>query len=216
MTSITLKTTELADELAAATPRLGAEEQRLAVTLFRLLGEGKPVSPERLATALDRPREDIAATLSELRALYFDDQDRVIGFWGISVVEMPHKLHLDGRTVHAWCAFDTLFIPEILGEPATVESTCPTTRETVTLRVTPQGVEEVSPPGVVLSFLRREEPFDEDVIRSFCHFVHFFASEEAGRKWIAEHDGTFLLSIEQGFELGRLANRATFGTALDR
>jgi alkylmercury lyase len=68
----------------------------------------------------------------------------------------------------------------------------------------------------VLSFLAPERPFDADVVRSFCHFVHFFASEEAAREWIAGHSGTFTLSLEQGFRLGRRTNQASFGSALSR
>jgi hypothetical protein len=66
----------------------------------------------------------------------------------------------------------------------------------------------------VLSFLEPERPFHADVVRSFCHFVHFFASEEAAREWAAGHQGTFRLSLEQGFRLGRRTNRASFGSGL--
>ena len=41
------------------------------------------------------------------------------------------------------------------------------------------------------------------MIESFCHRVLFFASEEAGRSWAAEHEGTTLLSVQEAFELGR-------------
>jgi hypothetical protein len=47
-------------------------------------------------------------------------------------------------------------------------------------------------------------PFGYDVIESFCHRVLFFASEETGTQWVAEHDGTTLLPVETAFELGRL------------
>ena len=49
-----------------------------------------------------------------------------------------------------------------------------------------------------------------DVIQTFCHFVHFFTSGEAGESWTAEHPGTFLLSLEDAFELGRLVNARNF------
>jgi hypothetical protein len=40
-----------------------------------------------------------------------------------------------------------------------------------------------------VSFLTPDQGFDADVIQSFCHFVHFFASREAGETWTAEHPG---------------------------
>jgi alkylmercury lyase len=57
-------------------------------------------------------------------------------------------------------------------------------------------------------------PWDEDVIRSFCHHVLYLAAEEAGRRWMATHPGTFLLSVEQAFEVGRRFNLGRFGAAL--
>jgi hypothetical protein len=44
------------------------------------------------------------------------------------------------------------------------------------------------------------------VIQGFCHFVHFFVSEVAGKTWTERHPGTFLLSLAEAFELGRKVN----------
>jgi alkylmercury lyase len=128
---------------------------------------------------------------------------------------MPHRLEVAGRVLHAWCAFDPLFIAPLLGEPARVESTCPVTAQPVSLTVTPDGVGDVSPPEAVVSFLVPTKPWDEDVIKSFCHSVLYFAAEEAGRRWIAAHPGTFLLSVEQALEVGRRFNLGRFGAAAD-
>ena len=54
-----------------------------------------------------------------------------------------------------------------------------------------------------------------DVIESFCHFVHFFSSRDAGETWTAEHDGTFLLSLEEAFELGRMVNARNFPSVVE-
>lgn len=53
------------------------------------------------------------------------------------------------------------------------------------------------------------------MIESFCHFVHFFASREAGEAWADAHQGTFLLSLDEAFELGRLVNRRNFPSAME-
>ena len=67
----------------------------------------------------------------------------------------------------------------------------------------------------MLSFLAPERQFDANVLRSFCHFVHFFASEQAAREWTAEHPGTFTVSVDDSFRLGQRTSAATFGAALD-
>lgn len=65
-----------------------------------------------------------------------------------------------------------------------------------------------------MSFLFPDRDFDADVIQSFCQFVHFFASREAVEDWTAEHPRTFLLSLEEAFELGPLVNALNFPSAL--
>lgn len=37
---------------------------------------------------------------------------------------------------------------------------------------------------------------------------------EGAEKWTATQEGTFVLSIEEGFDLGHRTNRAVFGAAL--
>jgi hypothetical protein len=43
-------------------------------------------------------------------------------------------------------------------------------------------------------------------------YVLFFSSEESGKQWMANHEGTFLLTLEQAHQIGRLTNKATFGS----
>lgn len=43
---------ELAGKIVDAMPKLGQEEQRVAVALYRLLAQGEPVSPTSLARAV--------------------------------------------------------------------------------------------------------------------------------------------------------------------
>jgi alkylmercury lyase len=96
-----------------------------------------------------------------------------------------------------------------------VTSECPTTCELVELTVTPLGVERVAPTGAVLSM---RAPTDccagDDLIARFCQHVHFFASRQAAEQWLTAQDDGFVLTSDQGFELGRIANRTNFPDAL--
>ncbi|MHB1834417.1 MAG: organomercurial lyase [Solirubrobacteraceae bacterium] len=48
--------------------------------------------------------------------VFRDGDGRVVGFMGLSVVEFGgHRIELDGRRLTAWCAWDTLFLPGLLG-----------------------------------------------------------------------------------------------------
>jgi len=209
-----LNINELADRLVGAVAQPDGRSRRVAVKLYRLLAEGTPVPPVHLATAVNLPVETVGDILARY-ATFFDDQGAIAGFGGLSVAEMPpHRFRVAGQTLYTWCAWDSLFIPGILGKTADVTSRDPITHSPIALTVGPDGGKEVRPRSTVVSFLAPDRTFDRDVIANFCHFVHFFSSPETGDAWTAEHPGTFLLSVEDAFRLGQLTNARNFGDAL--
>jgi alkylmercury lyase len=206
---------ELADRLAEAMPCLDASDQRTSLTLLRELALGAPVSSGRLATAARVSAAQITDALDRLPAVVRDDQQRVVGFMGLTVIDMGnHRLHFDGRALSAWCAWDTLFLPELLGETVRVTSRSPASDEAISLSVTPSGPTDLQPADTVVSFRLPKTDFDADVIQRFCHFVHFFASPDDGEQWTRKQPGTFLLSVDDAYRLGQLTNHAVFGAVL--
>ncbi len=61
--------------------------------------------------------------------------------------------------------------------------------------------------------LAPDGPFGHDVVESFCHFVRFFASEATAQRWVADHPGTFTLTIDEAFELATRSWPALFRDA---
>ena len=158
--------------------------------------------------ALDRTRVD--ATLSRWPGIYRDDEERVIGYWGLTIAETPHRMLVDGRRVYAWCAWDTLFLPELLGSAAQVESSCPVSGAKIALEVGPEGVACEGEQPLVSFIVPDPRKAAADVVRSFCHYVHFFAGEAAARQWIAAHPGTVVATPDEAWELGRLRNAGCY------
>ena len=204
----------LAVELIAAAPPLDEHEQRLALGLYRLLAQGEPVEAGSLAEDVGLPLDEVKGALGDWAGIFMDEDDRVIGFLGLSIRPMPHRLTVVGRTLYAWCAFDTLFLPELLGERAEVQSQCPTTGQQITLAVEGTDVTRLQPVDTVLSYLHKDEPLDQHVITTFCHYIHFFANPAAAAEWNAKHDGTFTISVDDGSELARLVNRGRYPSIL--
>ncbi len=204
---------ELARKITHGMPAIGSNERQIVVH-YRLLGAGEPVSPRQLADAVNLPEPRVRQILGQWPGVYYDSDGSVIGFWGLALGEMPHRFEVGGRTLYTWCAWDSLFIPEMLGKPARVTSADPVTKEKISLVVGPDGVEEISPATTVVSFLTPDRPFDQDIIMKFCHFIHFFASPETAAKWTTAHPGTFLLSVGDAYALGRLTNQRNGGDAL--
>jgi len=202
---------QLAGALRGALPDLDSEEKRIALSTYRLLAAGRPVSTTQIAEHAALPQERVESALATWPAVFRDGDGRVVGFWGLTVAEMPpHEIEANGVRLWAWCAWDTLFLPEVLGADVRVRSSAPT-GEAVELLVAPDGVRSARPADLAVSFLRPDGPFDNDVITSFCHFIHFFPSWTAGEQWVAEHPRTFLLSLKDAFHLARVSNRRIVG-----
>jgi alkylmercury lyase len=166
-----------------------------------LLAGGKPASLEEIAAAAGKSPEEVRAALDRFPSAEWDEQGRVVGL-GLTLHPTPHRLELEGRPLFAWCALDALLFTVLLGRPASIESPCRGTGESVHIEARPAGIETVEPPSAVVSIVAAR---DLASVRSvFCENVHFFASPEAASRWLDRHPEATLLSVEEAFRLGRL------------
>jgi alkylmercury lyase len=201
-------TDELGAAMLDAVPNLDDPGRRLALTVYRTLAKGMPVSEMALAEHTGLPPSSVAATLAAWPGVFRNEEDCIISFWGLALRKMPHAIQVDGVRLHAWCAWDTLFLPGILQAVARVRSTDPSSGETVELVVEPDRIAERSHSHTVVSFLVPDGQWHDDVMTTFCHYVHFFTDHESAAPWIAAHPGTFLLDLDDAFALGVHLNQA--------
>lgn len=206
-----MKVHEVAQRLQPLFPALDVLDQRLSLAIYRKLARGAPVHLSDLFSELGIEAADGVRRMQGWPGVYYDGEQRVIGYWGLSLASTRHRLRISGRELFAWCAWDTLFLPAVLGTRIEVASTCQATGQAVRLTVSPTAVESAEPPGLAVSFVVPSgDAVRADVITSFCHYVHFFTSEKAEK-----HPEAFLLSLPEAFEVGRLLNRRRYGAALD-
>ncbi len=171
---------ELSDSIRASTVVVNEEERRIAVSLWGLLADGRPASLREVAA---RARVDQAVVESAL-------------------------VHAEGgEPIHAWCALDPFLIVPVIGRAARVESNDPVSGEPIAMTVTPNEITDVSPASVVVSFLVPDKPFDQEVIQSFCNFVHFFTGTQTAEHWAQGRDEIVIFPVQDAFEVGRRAWR---------
>jgi alkylmercury lyase len=200
-----------------------ADERRVAVALYHEMAKGRQVDDTQLGRALGLSKEE-AQTLRSRDTIncfvHFDNAGRIVGFGGLAIVPMHHRFHVNGHDLWTWCAWDSLFIPEILGRTAHVASQDPESGELVRLVVTPERIASVEPNQAVISFIRPDaQAFSAsatNVMAKFCHFIFFFASRSSGERWIAKNPETFLFSLDNAFALARRFNAHNFGSELVR
>jgi alkylmercury lyase len=207
---------EVAGAIAGAFPKLSPDEQRISIAIYRCLAQGRPARIGDIARQAQIAASLVETAIRPWYGIYYDDSGAVAGYWGLTLSKTRHRLSANGHDLYAWCAWDTLFIPMLLGSEAEVESECPVSGERISLRVTRDGAEPAAGASPVVSFVTpRQGAIEQDVIRNFCHFVVFFASAAQGEQWIAAHPGTFLLPLADAWELGRRKNAAQYRDTLD-
>lgn len=187
----------------------GPNRSRLLIEVMRALAVGRPVTRERvgrLIAGLGIDRDDAHRFLREVTER--DADDNIVGACGLSLNRTPHRFTINGVRLSAWCAEDTLVLPAMLDQTATVESRSPASGETIRLTVSPQRVEAVNPAGAVVSMVvvdpdAAEMSSVEAIWSAFCHHIYFFASREEAVRWAAGRDDIEILSVDAAYELGR-------------
>ncbi len=202
------------DEVVAALLRdagtidLHGDEARLFVQTLRRLTEGKPLNAqdvEEIAASVGLTREQADNVLNWIAEK--NDDGEIVGMAGLSQNQWNQKFRINGRDFTTWCALDTLYLPQVIGQAAEVEAPDPETGETVRFTLGPDGVDE-APEGAVISIVvpkiaEKGIESAEQVWTAFCSYSHYFTSVENGQKWFAgKHVEPIFLSIDEGHELG--------------
>jgi len=197
--------------LAAATPALDEGARRLTAAVVRLLAAGEPVSVPAAAAGAGMPASRAGQLLRSWPGVFWDDRGQVTGFWGLALAPMPHRIRRAGTGLHAWCAWDPLFLAQVIGD-LQVATADPVSGEAINYHLADNGaITAASHPHTVLSFLSPGRPWDDEVMTTFCHYVWHFTGPATAQRWIAAHPGTFVLSLDDATELARRHTARAFG-----
>lgn len=190
-----------------------ADIQRLSVAAYRLLARGAPVSMAELAENLAMTEIEASTLLDILPPSVLDrDADgRIVAFIGLSLPPSAHRFTVGGQILHTWCVLDALFLPEILGQRATLATTCPASGKTITIELAPDRIESANPPGAVMSVVAPDIQSSRDNLRgAFCSHVNLYADAEIFAGWAKTRPGAAYVPIAEAFDLARRRNRERY------
>jgi len=134
--------------------------------------------------------------------------ENIVGIMGLSLNEHPHRFIVQGVSLTTWCAEDSFFLPALLGQTATVESSSPVSGARINLTIGPRRVETVNPDDAAVSIVV-VNPTDanmasvDTIWNTFCRQIHFFASRDEAEHWAAGRDDIEIVDVYQAFELGQ-------------
>lgn len=185
------------------------ERMTIFLPLMRLLASGAPISLKQLARVLGRPEADVAEALRQFEEIVYDEDGRIVGA-GLSLLPTPYRFEFQRQVLYTWCALDTLIFPIWLEHAAQISSACPMTGTSISLRISPEGVEQLAPPSGVMSLLIADGLATCCNIReAFCAYSQFFASRAAASTWQASHPEGYVLPVEEAFFLGQQLAKLT-------
>jgi len=181
-----MKTNSIDDLLASLPEQMSTLEpldQQLAVHLYRQLATGVPVDLQRLLESTASTADEFSGALDRLSPeIKRAASGEIVAFAGLSLIPTPHMLLYEGRTLYAWCAWDALFIPHLLGGSVQVRSKDPVSESSIPVAVQLEQRVSAVPRETVVTF---PEPTEidthllaADTVGAFCSFVHFFESKE--------------------------------------
>lgn len=193
---------------------MDAFERQLSLLLYKGLSLGTAVMPAVLTEQMNTNIKTVIEALRNWPGVHFDENHNVIGHMGLTIKPTPHQLQILDKTLYTWCAWDGLFIPDLLKTACTFTTKCPITHEILTVYFDGQGGFETPMPGIVMSFLESKQVFDQNIIQQFCHYIYLFKNKTVAVEWIHANPGIMLmlLDLHDAVKLGRLKNKRQYGS----
>ncbi len=96
------------------------DDASLALALLGLLSDGRAVTATTLTQTANLAEVDVVARLSSWPHIERDEAGDIVAFAGLTLRPTPHHFNIGNRKLHAWCAWDTLFLPTLLNATAVV------------------------------------------------------------------------------------------------
>ena len=174
---------------------------------INLLANGRPVTPEAFAAVMGIAIEEARSYIDIARTMGLEIQDGAVVGAVLTLRPTPYRFRIRGNDLYTWCGFDALFLPIMLGEPAQVASTCSVTGTPIRLTVQADGtVSDAIPGTVVVGIVGEQIAASCSVVgpdSAICTQMPFFASREAGQRWLADHPGVAIVDLDDARSIAR-------------
>jgi alkylmercury lyase len=178
---------------------------RVTFKTIQALAKGDPVSPAQLAQTWDMPLEQVLAILKQAEAngqVEINARGDLVGAV-LSLNPTQHQISMDNQRFYAWCAYDAMYAPGVIGKPAQIVSKDAVTGKMIQVSITPDGVEIVQPESAVVSIVSAEEDMRAGPESTRCTHMLFFESRESAEQWMQGRTGVSILTVEEVFELAK-------------
>ena len=189
-------------------PKLSELEKRVSTYLYIELVKGYPVPLAKIEKQFSIPEEQVRKLLGELAYVEHNQNDEIIAYRGVTLSPTKHTLVTEDSTVYTWCAFDTLFLLDLIDKPAHIHSTCAECDKKLMLKPSMLASSQFENTSIVMSFLVPEpSAYQESLRASFCCKVHLFCNAACGQQWTSQQNNIELFSVDDSLTIARERNR---------
>lgn len=199
-------------QLQELLPNLKNEERLISRFLYQKLALGRSVSIETIANELQEPIQDVQDHLNQMRYVEYSADSEVSAYRGVTLNKTKHHVFHNNFKIYTWCAFDTLFLADLLVKPVSISSNCPTCCKSIACKVTDRDLISLKETDTVMSFIiPNKVDYCEDLQNAFCCKVHFFCNEQCGSEWINMSPEIVFFDLAESLVIARERNRQFLG-----
>lgn len=162
-----------------------------------LLARGRPLAVDEISRASGASVAAVEQALAAGRCER-DGSGRLIDLYGMTLTPTIHRMEIGHKIVFSCCALWAHVIPKIVDRDVRVESVDPHTRETVRLRIGPDGVTSVEPEGAMATLaVSSPDAVRTDVCEAFCCQVRHFVSDASAREFAAQNPRRLVVGLDK-------------------
>jgi alkylmercury lyase len=173
------------EQLLELLPNLNVEERQISKFLYQKLSLGRPVSIESIADEFHKSIQEIQVLLKQMAYVEYSATGEISAYRGVTLNQTRHYLFHNNFKIYTWCAFDTLFLADLLVEPVSIASNCPTCGKRIAFDVNDRNITSSKESDTVMSFIIPDKvDYCENLQNAFCCKVHFFCNQQCGSEWV--------------------------------
>jgi len=190
----------------SAIPKEALElDLRVTIKTIQALAKGDPVSAAQLADIWNMPLDQVQVILKQAEKngrVEINTRGELVGAV-LSLNPTQHQIFMDNQHLYAWCAYDAMYAPAVVGKPARIVTEDPVTGGNIQVSLTTDGVEAIQPESAVVSVVDPGEDMSAGPESTRCTHMLFFESRESAEQWKQDRTGVSILTVEEVFELAK-------------
>jgi len=166
---------------------------------------GRPPSREELIQLLGPDNVEAGVQKLGVDDLVVLDADgkNPVGAYPITIEETPHKITVNGNTVHAMCALDAVSVAPMFDTEVQIDSSCRASQTPISVRMRGSEILDAQSSDNVTVGIRWQMPSDV-AAHSMCMEMVFLKDRQTAEAWQdGDTENTSLFMLPEAVEFGK-------------